>query len=90
MACFNGHTDVVKMLLSDSITIEHRLSAFTDACRNRRKDSVKLLLENFDIDISDTNGIPQDMRDFIELHQEASKELKRFNEIHQAKRRKLS
>ena len=89
-ACFEGHTNVVKMLLSDSITKEEGLTAFIAACMNRQKDTVKLLLEYFDIEVSDTSGLPQEMRDFIELHQEASKELKRFNEIHQTKRRKLS
>ena len=60
------------------------------ACEKGHKDIVKLLLENSDIDTSGYEALSQDMIDFIELHLEASKELKRFNEIHQTKRRKLS
>ena len=51
---------------------------------------MKLLLEHSDIDVSGYEDLPQVIRDFIELHLEASKELKRFNEIHQTKRRKIS
>ena len=90
-----GHKDVIKLLLDHSERIElnarsnNGRTAFMYACSHGR-DFVKLLLEHSDIDVSGYEDLPQEIRDFIELHLEASKELKRFNEIHQTKRRKLS
>ena len=94
-ACYCGHKDVVKLFLDHSERIElnarsnNGRTAFMYACSHGR-DFVKLLLEHSDIDVSGYEDLPQEIRDFIELHLEASKELKRFNEIHQTKRRKLS
>ena len=94
-ACLKGHKDVVRLLLYHSnpnIELNARNNGdtpFIMAGFNGHKDVVQLLLEYSDtIDLSGFDDLPQEMRDFTELHLEASKELKRFNEIHQAKRRK--
>ena len=96
-ACHYGHKDVVKLLLDHSERIDlnarsnNGSTAFIVACRQHHKDIVKLLLYfNPDIDISGFEDLCEEMKEFIALHQEASKELERFNAIHQAKRRKLS
>ena len=96
-ACYFGHKDVVQLLLDHSERIDlnarsnNGLTAFIVACRQRRKGIVQLLLYfNPDIDISGFEDLPLEMKEFIELHQEASRELKRFNAIHQVKRRKFS
>ena len=75
-ACFNGHKDVVKLLLDHSERIELNarnnfgMTAFMLACQVGHKDVVKLLLVHSGIDVSGYKGLSQEMRDFIELHQE--------------------
>ena len=58
------------------------------ACKNGHKGVIQLLLEHSDIDVLGYEGLSL-MTDFIELHLEAFKALKRFNEIHRRKRRKF-
>ena len=64
-ACYNGHKDVVKLLLDHSEGIDlntkdrWRKTAFMEACRNGHKDVVKLLLEYSKV--VNTN-IPENLR----------------------------
>ena len=62
-ACYNGHKDVVQLLLDHSEKIELNArsnngnTAFTCACLNGHKDVVKLLLDNFErIDLNAINN----------------------------------
>merc|ERR1711860_77723 len=85
-ACRYGNKDIVQLLLSyPSIEFNARdnggWTVLMFACFTGHTNVVKMLLSDSNIEVRDTNGLPQEMRDFIELRQEASKELKRFNVI---------
>ena len=85
VACAYGHTNVVHLLLDyhdDKIVdlnarSNNGMTAFMLACNNGHKDVVKLLLKSSEIrsiDTSEPNNLSRDMKDFIDLHQEKSKE----------------
>ena len=76
-ACFNGHKDVVKLLLDNSERIELNAiannggTAFMWACKKGHKDVVKLLLkysEVVDINIPESFQLSEDIRNLIESH----------------------
>ena len=83
-ACLNGHKDVVQLLLNHpdktidlNARYDNGMTAFMLACNNGHKDVVKLLLKSSEIrsiDTSEPNNLSRDMKDFIDLHQEKSKE----------------
>ena len=102
-ACYNDHKDVVKLILDNSyrnIELNARdiegWTAFMWACNKEKKEVVLLLLKYSEIVNIDTTGledISEEIKDIIvnyDLHQDASKELKHFIQMHQDKRRKYS
>ena len=71
LACYAGHKDVVKLLLDNSDRVElGGRKAFKTACERGHKEVVELMLDYSIIDTSVYDGMPQEMEDLVELHQE--------------------